>query len=100
MHLSHTVYLIWGKTHVFACAGAALVAAYSVNLRAMVWQGAGTSGKSMSRDECELIIGSLFYAGLLSLEMGYTAYATNTYLKLSPQGRRLLQGQLLPLHST
>ena len=51
----------------------------------------------MSRDECELIIGRLFYNGLLSLEMGYTAYATNTYLKLNPQGSRLLQGLLLPL---
>ena len=46
----------------------------------------------MSRDECEQVIGKLFYDGLLSLEMGYTAYSTNAYLKLSPQGSRLLQG--------
>lgn len=68
------------------------------NRRAVVWQGVGTSGKSMNRDECELIIGRLFYDGLLSLEMGYTAYATNAYLKLSPHGSRLLQGLLLDSH--
>ncbi len=55
-------------------------------------QGVGTSGKSMTRDDCEEIIGKLFYDGLLSLEMGYTAYSTNAYLKLSPHGSRLLQG--------
>ena len=61
-----------------------------------MWQGLGTSGKSLSRDECEQIIGKLLYDGLLKLEMGYTAYATNSYLKLSPLGSRLLQGALLP----
>ncbi|KAK9820921.1 hypothetical protein WJX74_008097 [Apatococcus lobatus] len=58
-------------------------------------KGVGISGKSMSKDECEQVVGSLFYDGLLSLEMGYTAYATNSYLKLSPKGSRLLQGNRL-----
>ena len=54
----------------------------------------GTSGKNMSRDECEQVIGNLFFNGLLSLEMGYTAYATNAYIKLSQKGSCLLQGEL------
>ena len=61
-------------------------------IRAACVQGVGTSGKGMGRDECEQVIGRLFYDGLLGLDMGYTAYATNAYLKLSPHGTRLLQG--------
>lgn len=38
---------------------------------------------AMSRDDNEWLVGQLMLSGLLQLEFGFTAYSTNTYLKLT-----------------
>ncbi len=45
--------------------------------------------KAGSKDDNERLIGALIQAGVLSLDFGFTAYATNAYLKRSAVG---LQG--------
>lgn len=51
-------------------------------------------GKSMGREENELVIGQLLYDGYLQFDFSYTAYATNAYLKASQRASLILQGKL------
>ncbi len=51
-------------------------------------------GKSMSKDENELVIAQMVYDGYIHFDFGYTAYATNAYLKATQQASLLLQGAL------
>ncbi|GLI58828.1 hypothetical protein VaNZ11_000592 [Volvox africanus] len=53
--------------------------------------GVGKEAKAMSRDEDEAMVAAMMYAGLLELEFGHTAYATNTYLRASRRGIQLLE---------
>eukprot|EP00887_Chlorella_sp_A99_P002461 scaffold10.g2461.t1 len=51
--------------------------------------------KALSRDECELTVQALATEGCLRLDFGFTAYNTNTYLKLaapSAAAAAVLQG--------
>ncbi|GIL70438.1 hypothetical protein Vretimale_3595 [Volvox reticuliferus] len=53
--------------------------------------GVGKEAKAMSRDENEAVVAAMMYAGLLELEFGHTAYATNTYLRASRRGIQLVE---------
>ncbi|GAB4814163.1 hypothetical protein N2152v2_001209 [Parachlorella kessleri] len=61
--------------------------------------GHGAAAKVLSRDENELVVQQLLLEGCLLLDFGFTAYATNVYLKLGPRAATVLQGKrriLLP----
>ncbi|KAK9830588.1 hypothetical protein WJX81_002230 [Elliptochloris bilobata] len=51
------------------------------------------AGRAESPDMCERIIAQLTHDGHLQLDFGFTAYATNCYLKCTPRASLLLQGQ-------
>jgi hypothetical protein len=51
-------------------------------------------GKSMCKDNNERIIAQMVYDGYIQFDFGYTAYATNAYLKATAQASLLLQGAL------
>ncbi|BDA44413.1 ATP-dependent DNA helicase Q1 [Coccomyxa sp. Obi] len=50
-------------------------------------------GKGMSKDENELVIAQMVYDSYIHFDFGYTAYATNAYLKATQQASLLLQGR-------
>lgn len=50
-------------------------------------------GKSMSKDDNERVIAQMVYEGYLQFDFGYTAYATNAYLKAAQSAHMLLQGR-------
>ncbi len=52
-------------------------------------------GKGMSRDDNERVIAQMVYDGYIQFDFGYTAYATNSYLKATQQSSQLLQGVML-----
>lgn len=46
----------------------------------------------LSKDDCELLIAHMVQRGILQLDFGFTAYATNTYLKAAPRALQMLAG--------
>ncbi|KAG2491389.1 hypothetical protein HYH03_010180 [Edaphochlamys debaryana] len=52
--------------------------------------GVGKEAKALSREENEEVVAAMTYAGLLQFEFGFTAYATNSYLKPTARGLHLL----------
>jgi ATP-dependent DNA helicase Q1 len=53
--------------------------------------GHGAAAKAMSRDENELVVQQLLREGCLQLDFGFTAYATNVYMKAGPCATAVLQ---------
>ncbi|KAG2445794.1 hypothetical protein HXX76_000398 [Chlamydomonas incerta] len=51
----------------------------------------GKEAKALSKDDNEAVVAAMMYAGLLEFEFGFTAYATNTYLRPSGRGSHLLE---------
>ncbi|KAK9809014.1 hypothetical protein WJX72_007915 [[Myrmecia] bisecta] len=51
------------------------------------------AAKAMSRDENERLIAQLVYEDYLQMDFGFTAYATNAYLKASPKAAQLTAGK-------
>ena len=49
--------------------------------------------RQLSKDDCELLIAHLVQTGILQLDFGFTAYATNTYLKAAPRAGQMLAGK-------
>lgn len=49
------------------------------------------AAKALSRDECEAVVQALVLEGSLRLDFGFTAYATNAYLKATGRATGLLQ---------
>jgi hypothetical protein len=49
-------------------------------------------GSELSREDAERLIGRMVMEGFLDIELAYTPYATNAYLKLGPMAPRLLEG--------
>jgi hypothetical protein len=54
--------------------------------------GKGAKEGPLSRDDAERLIGHMVAEGYLDLELGYTAYSTNAYLKCGRMAPRLLEG--------
>lgn len=54
--------------------------------------GKATQQKSLSPADAERLIGHMVAEGYLDLELGYTAYSTNAYLKCGRMAPRLLEG--------
>ena len=48
----------------------------------------------LSKDDCELLIAHMVQRGMLQLDFGFTAYATNTYLKAAPRALQMLAGSV------
>lgn len=57
----------------------------------------GKIGKGMSKDDNEHVIAQMVYDGYIRFDFGYTAYATNAYLKTTHQSSLLLQGGQIPI---
>lgn len=53
----------------------------------------GKGHQGLSRDEAERVIGKMILESFLDVELAYTPYSTNTYLKLGTMANRLLEGQ-------
>lgn len=51
--------------------------------------------RGATKDANEQLIGQLLVQGILQLDFGFTAYATNAYLKVSQRG---LQGEATKRH--
>ncbi|KAL4440297.1 hypothetical protein ABPG75_003298 [Micractinium tetrahymenae] len=57
------------------------------------WRKESAAAKALSRDENEAVVQQLAADGYLKLDFGFSAYATNAYLKASAQASLLLQGK-------
>ena len=55
--------------------------------------GAAEAAKAMSKQDSEQLLAQMVHTGILCIEFGYTAYATNAYLKCSPRAAQVLAGQ-------
>lgn len=55
--------------------------------------GSSMRSSSSSRMEHEWVVEQLLLRGLLGLEFGFTAYATNTYLVVTAAGEAFCSGQ-------
>ena len=51
---------------------------------------AAKAAKALSRDECEAALQALLVQDALRVDLGFTAYATNAYLKAGPRAASLL----------
>ena len=51
------------------------------------------AAKALSRDECELVVQELLVARALRLDFGFTAYATNVYLRAAATAAAVQAGQ-------
>jgi len=55
--------------------------------------GAAEAAKAMSKEDSEQLLAQMVQTGILCIEFGYTAYATNAYLKCSSRAAQILAGQ-------
>lgn len=67
----------------------------SASAEAMVLQDAANR---LSKDDCELLIAHMVQRGILQLDFGFTAYATNTYLTAAPRAPQMLAGVISQRH--
>ncbi|DBA90570.1 TPA: hypothetical protein ACH3X1_016763 [Trebouxia sp. C0004] len=61
--------------------------------------GAAEAAKAMSKEDSEQLLAQMVQTGILCIEFGYTAYATNAYLKCSSRAAQTLAGKALVLES-
>lgn len=55
-------------------------------------QDPGKGAGDISRDDAERLVGKMVLEGFLDIELAYTPYSTNAYLKLGPAAGQLLNG--------
>ena len=55
--------------------------------------GAAEAAKAMGKEDSERLLAQMVQTGILCIEFGYTAYATNAYLKCSSRAAQMLAGQ-------
>ncbi|DBA93778.1 hypothetical protein WJX82_009492 [Trebouxia sp. C0006] len=61
--------------------------------------GAAEAAKAMSKEDSEQLLAQMVQTGILCIEFGYTAYATNAYLKCSSRAAQILAGKAVMLES-
>ena len=55
--------------------------------------GASDLGKHMSKEDSENLLAQLVYNGMLTIDFGHTAYATNVYLRCAQRAGSTLAGR-------
>lgn len=55
--------------------------------------GAADLGKHMSKEDSENLLAHLVRTGVLAIDFGHTAYATNVYLRCAGRAEQLLAGE-------
>lgn len=55
--------------------------------------GASDLGKHMSKEDSENLLAHLVYNGMLTIDFGHTAYATNVYLRCAQRAGSALAGR-------
>ena len=59
--------------------------------------GSAEVANNLSKEDSEALLAQMVYTGILQIEFGFTAYATNAYLKCSQRAAQTLAGLADPV---